>query len=526
MYRSRKEALRSLGKLEEEDGKKRRKSGAAKASAKKKQKDDEKKEKATASKKSPTKSKSPAKSPKYPIGTSISKIFQDPADGIEKPFQGKVTKFNSKDGMYYVSYEDGDGEEMSEGEVGEYLASTAAKKSNGKKENGTAAKKSNENKEANIFRVGSKVSKEMYDPEFEMERPIDGSVTSFDSKTGKYTVTYENDTSEHLEEEEVATIFVPKFERGKVKVSKEGMAGMVGKFSIKEKKYDVHWGKLKSSFLSEGEIEDLLNGKEKKKNKAAADTTDEEESSGTPEQEITTGKRRSAAKKVNYRIDESDEEEFTDDDEKPKAKKKTKKAVKKSKGKKKNDSDSDDFAPGEESDDDELMNDAGPTSSDEEEFVAKKPTKKKAAESTAKAKKEPKPEHEGRTKMSDVEGIKKTLKNNPDYFKLTRDEIKATQSFLDPCGMEATDDIIDRLVGHQLDRILNLFSLALKGDALGSKSNPLVLGTACSGTDAPALALMLNQEQLEARGMGGLFKYEHVFSCEKEPYKQAYLARK
>jgi hypothetical protein len=67
---------------------------------------------------------------------------------------------------------------------------------------------------------------------------------------------------------------------------------------------------------------------------------------------------------------------------------------------------------------------------------------------------------------------------------------------------------------------------AAGGDStLGSANEPLVLGTACSGTDAPALALTLVQEQLEKRGKGDLFQHDHVFSCEKEAFKQAYLAR-
>ena len=129
---------------------------------------------------------------------------------------------------------------------------------------------------------------------------------------------------------------------------------------------------------------------------------------------------------------------------------------------------------------------------------------------------------------------------------MSSQEIKE-KSFLDPCGLEATDGIIERLVGEQLDKIRNLFEMTLTSSdnaanmlksaskhsmnteeqqgPLGSKANPLVLGTACSGTDAPALAMMLVQEQLEKRGMGDLFKHEHVFSCEKEPFKQSYLAR-
>eukprot|EP00957_Ditylum_brightwellii_P092926 7075876-Ditylum_brightwellii.AAC.1 len=109
--------------------------------------------------------------------------------------------------------------------------------------------------------------------------------------------------------------------------------------------------------------------------------------------------------------------------------------------------------------------------------------------------------------------------------------------------MEATDDVIDRLVGDQVDKLGGLLHRAIqrtvkktetdKG-ALGSGKNPLLLGTACSGTDAPALALSIVQEQLELRrdrlnvskdGDDKIFEYDHVFSCEVDPFKQAYLAR-
>jgi hypothetical protein len=104
--------------------------------------------------------------------------------------------------------------------------------------------------------------------------------------------------------------------------------------------------------------------------------------------------------------------------------------------------------------------------------------------------------------------------------KMTSQHIKETLTYLDPCGMEATDDIIDSLVGEQLDKVGNLLKRArvqkkkmINGGkergALGSRDNPFILGTACSGTDAPALALMLVQEQLEKRGMGNLFKHDH-----------------
>ncbi|GKY91341.1 hypothetical protein MPSEU_000106300 [Mayamaea pseudoterrestris] len=117
-------------------------------------------------------------------------------------------------------------------------------------------------------------------------------------------------------------------------------------------------------------------------------------------------------------------------------------------------------------------------------------------------------------------------KNVPHYKDLSWDEIAATKEFLDPCGMEATDDIIDRLVGKQIDKIAGLLDRALARDGnLGSISCPLALGTACSGTDAPALALALVKEQLQLRKKADSFAFSHEFSCEVEPFKQAYLAR-
>jgi hypothetical protein len=131
--------------------------------------------------------------------------------------------------------------------------------------------------------------------------------------------------------------------------------------------------------------------------------------------------------------------------------------------------------------------------------------------------------------------------NTPIYYKLSMDEIAKTKQFLDPCGMEATDDIIDQLIGDQVDKIGGLLLRSIGNNdsdadqimdsvrGLGSKQNMLKLGTACSGTDAPALALTLIQEQMELRGLrkeeNNRLEFEHGFSCEVDPFKQAYLAR-
>jgi Lamin-B receptor of TUDOR domain len=112
-------------------------------------------------------------------------------------------------------------------------------------------------------------------------------------------------------------------------------------------------------------------------------------------------------------------------------------------------------------------------------------------------------------------------KNYPDYQKLSLKQIKEEKEFLDPCGMEATDGIIDRLVGEQVDKIGSLLARSLSSD-LGSLATSLKLGTACSGTDAPALALTLIKEQMELRKLQPL-NFVHCFSCEVDPFKQGKL---
>jgi hypothetical protein len=132
--------------------------------------------------------------------------------------------------------------------------------------------------------------------------------------------------------------------------------------------------------------------------------------------------------------------------------------------------------------------------------------------------------------------------NAPIYSKLSMNEIAETKEFLDPCGLEATDDIIDGLIGNQVDKVGSLLLRSLgkcsNSDSndddddenmesvlgMGSKENLLKIGTACSGTDAPALALTLIQEQMELRGLteekGKRLEFEHGFSCEVDPFKQ------
>ena len=60
------------------------------------------------------------------------------------------------------------------------------------------------------------------------------------------------------------------------------------------------------------------------------------------------------------------------------------------------------------------------------------------------------------------------------------------------------------------------------------KGRPLRIATMCSGTESPVLALdMITRafETINADSGGEKFAVEHVFSCEIEPYKQAYIER-
>ncbi|KAI5815799.1 hypothetical protein BZA77DRAFT_315136 [Pyronema omphalodes] len=73
-------------------------------------------------------------------------------------------------------------------------------------------------------------------------------------------------------------------------------------------------------------------------------------------------------------------------------------------------------------------------------------------------------------------------------------------------------DIIDRVLDHVAD---------LMGD---KKHRKIRVATMCSGTESPILALGMFAKAIKERGLGN-FEVEHVFSCEIEPYKQAYIER-
>lgn len=64
----------------------------------------------------------------------------------------------------------------------------------------------------------------------------------------------------------------------------------------------------------------------------------------------------------------------------------------------------------------------------------------------------------------------------------------------------------------------------LKGVAERIQGRKLRVATMCSGTESPLLALEMICQSIKDH-YGIAFEFEHVFSCEIEPFKQAYIER-
>ena len=111
-------------------------------------------------------------------------------------------------------------------------------------------------------------------------------------------------------------------------------------------------------------------------------------------------------------------------------------------------------------------------------------------------------------------------KNNPQKL--------PDKPYVDPVGVDPTNGIVEGIVGAQVRKVGELLLKAIQHSSSDNKALafPIKLQTACSGTDAPSIALGLIQEslnQLGTRNHG--FTYSHVMSCEIESFKQAYIGR-
>ena len=77
------------------------------------------------------------------------------------------------------------------------------------------------------------------------------------------------------------------------------------------------------------------------------------------------------------------------------------------------------------------------------------------------------------------------------------------------------------------DDMLPKVNSQLRAVADGLAGRPIRIATMCSGTESPVLALDMIERAFESLNEDAEhnFKVEHVFSCEIEPYKQAYIER-
>lgn len=81
----------------------------------------------------PPSAKMAASMPKHAVGTTVSKNFYDDEIGEERPFSGKVTAYDADEKLYKIEYEDGDTEELDEGELS-MIACAKGKQNIGKKQ--------------------------------------------------------------------------------------------------------------------------------------------------------------------------------------------------------------------------------------------------------------------------------------------------------------------------------------------------------------------------------------------------------
>ena len=97
------------------------------------------------------------------------------------------------------------------------------------------------------------------------------------------------------------------------------------------------------------------------------------------------------------------------------------------------------------------------------------------------------------------------------------------EPYVDTLGHGALSSGVESLVTNQWAKLMPLLSEAVRR---GDLRHDLQLHTHCSGTDCISIALELGAALARESG-GELAKvaWEHVLSCENEPFKQAYLAR-
>mmetsp|Transcript_18227 Transcript_18227/g.26821 ORF Transcript_18227/g.26821 Transcript_18227/m.26821 type:complete len:2370 (-) Transcript_18227:73-7182(-) len=244
----------------------------------------------------------------------------------------------------------------------------------------------------------------------------------------------------------------------------------------------------------------------------------------------------------------------------------------KSKSKKKSGDDSEsDFEGNEEESDEDLDSDSDIVMeeddsegdvfdfSEDEKPQPKRRAKKGASTSTSSSAKKIATTSTGRKKKDAFATLSEELiyrRDNSGYKPHNNPQTMPDEPYVDPVGVDPTHGIVEGIIAAQVAKVGGLLQAvanrAAKDKELGELTFPLSLQTACSGTDAPSIALGLVKESLDkihsanekvkdsdgngkgngktktkenGQGQGHGFDYTHEMSCEIEPFKQAYIGR-
>ncbi len=266
------------------------------------------------------------------------------------------------------------------------------------------------------------------------------------------------------------------------------------------------------------------------------------------EQPNNDGRRRRSRGAVNYAEMLEDNMDLDSDEEEIRQTRKRLKQSKNSSKKAKSKVDDEDFEDTfEEESDSHLLDDMIIDDDDDDDFEEE--VKPKAWASSKKSKTKKKDVPAKTTKKEDrAEDTTTVDKEFEERLKSERKRVKpnnnpqklpAAGSYVDPVGVDPTHGIVERIVSDQVRKVGGLLQRVqfqkdteMTDERFQTElSYPIRLQTACSGTDAPSIALGLIKESLSklcSKSEGTQkhkFDYEHMMSCEIEPFKQAYIAR-
>lgn len=123
------------------------------------------------------------------------------------------------------------------------------------------------------------------------------------------------------------------------------------------------------------------------------------------------------------------------------------------------------------------------------------------------------------------EGMRQVLASLGEGEIINLDEMFPSLSYQEDTAGRILDE---RSVRHPRDSFSILLRRSLDlglQKVLENGGAKFTIGTMCSGSDGPIMALRQFQEALPNFGLTNALQFEHVFSVEIEPFKQAFIDR-